>query len=247
MRGVDMSRWVEVWSVRDTVEFVVEARYRVDALDEQGFEPCVSRRLESLRACYSLKLLPSSYPLAWLDSVIALALVPSLPSPRFTLHTSPPPHNKSTQTKIPSLFAEHQFASLLLSRLPLPSSPPTLDPTSSPKALALHSAISLLTFSLSNIVRETDFFVATAKEHGLEIHSQARAQAQDQAPAQGQAQASEGHSDSDEASLSPNSSLLGEYEPITKSYVDFLVATAAGGSVEEGLVLLWAMEQVSVL
>jgi hypothetical protein len=113
----------------------------------------------------------------------------------------------------------------------------------------LHSAISLLTFSLSNIVRETDFFVATAKEHGLEIHPQARAQAQDQAPAQGQAQASEGASDrdSDGSSLSPSSSLLGEYEPITKSYVDFLVATAAGGSVEESLVLLWAMEQVSVV
>lgn len=38
--------------------------------------------------------------------------------------------------------------------------------------------------------------------------------------------------------------LLGEYEPVTRSYVDFLVATAAGRGVEEGLVALWAMEKV---
>jgi hypothetical protein len=38
--------------------------------------------------------------------------------------------------------------------------------------------------------------------------------------------------------------LLGPYEPVTKSYVEFLVAIAAGGGVEEGLVVLWAMEKV---
>jgi hypothetical protein len=40
---------------------------------------------------------------------------------------------------------------------------------------------------------------------------------------------------------------LGEYEEITRAYVDFLWGTGAGGSVQEGLVLLWAMEKVSRL
>jgi hypothetical protein len=40
---------------------------------------------------------------------------------------------------------------------------------------------------------------------------------------------------------------LGEYEEITRAYVDFLWGTGAGGSVEEGLVLLWAMEKVGIL
>lgn len=37
---------------------------------------------------------------------------------------------------------------------------------------------------------------------------------------------------------------LGEYEEVTRAYVDLLWGTGAGGSVEEGLVLLWAMEKV---
>lgn len=37
---------------------------------------------------------------------------------------------------------------------------------------------------------------------------------------------------------------LGEYEEVTRAYVDLLWGVGAGGSVEEGLVLLWAMEKV---
>jgi hypothetical protein len=37
---------------------------------------------------------------------------------------------------------------------------------------------------------------------------------------------------------------LGEYKEVTRSYVDFLWGVGAGGSLEEGLVLLWAMEKV---
>ena len=37
---------------------------------------------------------------------------------------------------------------------------------------------------------------------------------------------------------------MGPYNETTRAYVDFLVATSAGGSIEEGLVVLWAMEQV---
>lgn len=38
---------------------------------------------------------------------------------------------------------------------------------------------------------------------------------------------------------------LGEYDEVTRAYVDFLWGTGAGGSLEEGLVLLWGMEKVS--
>jgi hypothetical protein len=38
---------------------------------------------------------------------------------------------------------------------------------------------------------------------------------------------------------------LGEYEEVTRGYVDFLWGIGAGGSLEEGLVLLWGMEKVS--
>ena len=39
--------------------------------------------------------------------------------------------------------------------------------------------------------------------------------------------------------------LLGEYNEITRAYVDFLHAVGGVGAVEEGFVLLWAMEIVS--
>ena len=87
----------------------------------------------------------------------------------------------------------------------------------------MYSAIPLLSFSLSNVKRETDFFVETAKEHGLDIH-----------PGGSMPVINEENG-------------LGEYEVITRAYVDFLWGTGAGGSVEEGLVLLWAMEKASVL
>ena len=84
----------------------------------------------------------------------------------------------------------------------------------------MHQAVPLLTFSLSNVHREANFFIQTAKEHGLELHPNG---------------------------VMPKTKaggLLGPYEEVTRSYIDFLWATAAGGSVEDGLVLLWAMEEV---
>jgi hypothetical protein len=103
----------------------------------------------------------------------------------------------------------------------LPSSPPT--PAASSRTRALYCAIPLLSFSLSNVKRETDFFVETAKEHGLDIHP------------------------GGEMPVINLENGLGEYEEITRAYVDFLWGTGAGGSVEEGLVLLWAMEKVSLV
>jgi hypothetical protein len=79
---------------------------------------------------------------------------------------------------------------------------------------ALADALPLLSFSLANIARETEFFKQTADAYRLDLHT------------------------------GPTDALLGSYEPLTKSYVDFLIATAAGGSLEEGLVVLWAMEKV---
>ena len=84
----------------------------------------------------------------------------------------------------------------------------------------MHQAVPLLTFSLSNVHREANFFIQTAKEHGLELHPNG---VMPETKAGG---------------------LLGPYEEVTRSYIDFLWATAAGGSVEDGLVLLWAMEEV---
>lgn len=62
----------------------------------------------------------------------------------------------------------------------------------------------------------------TAKEHGLDLYS-----------------GSEGS-----LPIIDETNGLGEYEPTTRAYVDFLWGTGEGASVEEGLVLLWAMEKV---
>lgn len=74
--------------------------------------------------------------------------------------------------------------------------------------------------------RETGFFVQTAKEYGLELLV-----------------------DGVLPPVSENgtgSGLLSEYNQITKSYVEYLHAVAATGTLEEGLVVLWAMEKVSL-
>jgi len=70
------------------------------------------------------------------------------------------------------------------------------------------------------VKRETDFFVQTAQEHGLDIRPNGTMPIIDE------------------------SNGLGEYEEVTRAYCDFLWGTGAGGSVEEGLVLLWGMEKV---
>ncbi|GFZ42848.1 hypothetical protein JCM24511_00566 [Saitozyma sp. JCM 24511] len=127
-----------------------------------------------------------------------------------------------------------KFASLLLSRLPVPSAIPSpstahhLTPSG-----ALSRAHPLLLFSLTNISRETSFFVSTATAHGLALHTRA---AGDRGT-MGETIMPDVRGEDDRTGL------LGEYEPVTRSYVDFLVATAAGRGVEEGLVALWAMEK----
>lgn len=70
--------------------------------------------------------------------------------------------------------------------------------------------------------RETDFFVSTANAHGLDVFSP-------------------------DANDGAEGGLLGEYNEITRAYVDFLHAVGGVGAVEEGFVLLWAMEIVSLV
>jgi hypothetical protein len=65
--------------------------------------------------------------------------------------------------------------------------------------------------------------VSTAKEHGLDLRS---------------------GPDGKMPVIDPTNG-LGEYEQVTRGYVDFLWGIGAGGSLEEGLVLLWGMEKVS--
>ncbi|WVQ83539.1 hypothetical protein IAT38_005680 [Cryptococcus sp. DSM 104549] len=111
-----------------------------------------------------------------------------------------------------------KFAASILSHLALPT------PQSTPNTNTAR-ALSLLTFSLSNVVRETSFFVDTAREHGLDVFAPELVGA-------------EGHGGRDGA----EGGLLGEYGEVTRSYVDFLHAVGGVGSVQEGLVVLWGME-----
>lgn len=80
-----------------------------------------------------------------------------------------------------------------------------------------------MTFSLSNALAESNFFKGTAEEHGLSLF--------------------DSHQElpwlEDGAGR-----LLGPYESVTRSYVDFLWAIGSSGTIEEGLVLLWTMEKV---
>ncbi|WVF66805.1 hypothetical protein IAT40_001547 [Kwoniella sp. CBS 6097] len=113
-----------------------------------------------------------------------------------------------------------KFASSLLSKLPLASATENRN---------IARAVEVLTFSLSNVKRETDFFLATAAEHGLAVFGDSASQSQ----GLGQA-ASDAHN---------NNGLLGEYKDVTRGYVDFLHAIGGLGSIEEGFTLLWAMEK----
>ncbi|KAK8861314.1 hypothetical protein IAR55_002133 [Kwoniella newhampshirensis] len=110
-----------------------------------------------------------------------------------------------------------KFASALLSHLHLPTHP-------SSSTANTERAVSVLTFSLSNVKRETEFFISTAQQHGLDLF------------------ADETDNSESETGGGAKYGLLGEYNPVTRSYVDFLHAIGGLGGIEEGLVLLWGME-----
>jgi len=74
----------------------------------------------------------------------------------------------------------------------------------------------LLTGALQNIEREQMFFEEVAAKHELSLET---------------------------PPFGPENAAITLIHPNTKSYVDFMAATGAIGSLEEGLVLLWATEQ----
>ncbi|WWC87521.1 uncharacterized protein L201_002411 [Kwoniella dendrophila CBS 6074] len=105
-----------------------------------------------------------------------------------------------------------KFASSLLSKLHLSPTASSITKTSN-----VSRSVEVLTFSLANVKRETDFFLETASKYGLGVFDNKQNQNKDK--------------------------LLGEYNEITRSYVDFLHAIGGLGSIEEGLTLLWGMEK----
>ena len=77
--------------------------------------------------------------------------------------------------------------------------------------------LALLSSALSNIVLEVEFFKKTAQDNGLDIMRQRK------------------------NGFSVENDLTG---PVTKAYTDFMISTAATGSLIDGLVVLWATEKV---
>lgn len=121
-----------------------------------------------------------------------------------------------------------KFISLLISRIPLRASPLSEDSTDTFGSYPSHEErlLAMLASAMSNIVREIEFFRTTAKENDLDVMKP---------------------STSDEQSVF-NRGVQGDItNPITKGYVDFMIATGATGSILEGLTLLWVTEKVQFL
>lgn len=117
-----------------------------------------------------------------------------------------------------------KFISLLISRIPLRANPPLnnqvdtfeLGPNLKERLL------SMLSSAMSNIVREIAFFRDTAKTNGLSVMKPPALKG------------------------SVLDGVLDDItNPITKGYVDFMIATGATGSILEGLTLLWVTEKVN--
>ncbi|GAA5826777.1 hypothetical protein JCM3770_003986 [Rhodotorula araucariae] len=120
-----------------------------------------------------------------------------------------------TQDRCYALHGYPKFIASLISALPL-SSPVHQS--------ASQSTLALLSYALSNIHREVGFFDSLSPRFGLDL------------------------------SLPPTGAQAGRLQGglmrvETRAYVDLLIATGAeagsnGGGMEEGLVLLWAMEKL---
>ncbi|CDZ97897.1 Thiaminase-2/PQQC [Phaffia rhodozyma] len=120
-----------------------------------------------------------------------------------------------TQDKIYAFEGYPKFIAQLITRLPL----------SSPSS---RENLTLFSFALQNVVRETGFFDSLGDRFGLNVHqpvSHLRTK----------------NSQKKDDAESVAGSRLNEN---TKAYVDFLIATGAEGNLDEGIVLLWAMERL---
>ncbi|RAH85230.1 heme oxygenase-like protein, partial [Aspergillus japonicus CBS 114.51] len=119
------------------------------------------------------------------------------------------------------IHAYIRFIGALLAKLHLPTNPQNTTTENEPETLESQT-LHTLTAALTNIVRELDFFRAVAAEYALDL------QAPFPAAAPGAAAAAAG----------PFTA-----SPITTAYTDlFVSAGAAGTSLLEGLVVLWATE-----
>ncbi|GAA6034019.1 hypothetical protein JCM8097_000652 [Rhodosporidiobolus ruineniae] len=120
-----------------------------------------------------------------------------------------------TQDRAYALHGYPKFIAGLISALPL----------SSPShQTASQSLLGLFSYSIANIAREVGFFDSLDPKYGLDLSFQ---------PPEGKEGKLQGK----------------RVKPLTKAYVDLLLATGAeagrtGEGVEEGLVLLWAMERI---
>ncbi|WWC68995.1 uncharacterized protein I206_102931 [Kwoniella pini CBS 10737] len=81
--------------------------------------------------------------------------------------------------------------------------------------------VPILGWSATNLLRETDWFLSVAKEYGLEVFN----------------------SEIREKELHKYG-LLGEYNSITRGYIDYLQVIGSLGSIEEGILVLWASEKI---
>jgi hypothetical protein len=93
----------------------------------------------------------------------------------------------------------------------------TTYPSASP--LDPKPTLALFSFALANVVRETSFFDSLGPMFNIDLSTP---------PPNSQGEGVEGM----------------RLNGTTKAYVDFLQATASGGELDEGLVVLWGMEKV---
>ncbi|GAA5910445.1 hypothetical protein JCM8208_004478 [Rhodotorula glutinis] len=122
-----------------------------------------------------------------------------------------------TQDRCYALHGYPKFIASLISALPL-SSPSHQS--------ASQSTLALLSYAMSNIHREVGFFDSLTPRFGIDLARRPTATAGDAGTLEG-----------------------GLMRTNTRAYVSLLVATGAeanrnGGGMEEGLVLLWAMEKL---
>ncbi|WVF66804.1 hypothetical protein IAT40_001546 [Kwoniella sp. CBS 6097] len=108
-----------------------------------------------------------------------------------------------------------KYTAALLSKLSLSPS------ASSIRTPIAAKAVPILGWCATNLLRETDWFLSVAKDHGIDVFDPARREVD-----------VEKHG------------LLGEYHPVTRGYIDYLQTIGALGSIEEGLVVLWASEKI---
>ncbi|WWC98904.1 hypothetical protein V866_005798 [Kwoniella sp. B9012] len=108
-----------------------------------------------------------------------------------------------------------KYTAALLSKINLSPSSSAIRP------FPASDLVPILGWSATNLLRETDWFLSVASQHGLEVFD-----------------------DKPRERDMNKYGLLGEYSPITRGYIDYLQVIGALGSIEEGMMVLWASEKI---